>query len=480
MRPGVRRKAEGVRRTARIASVLLLLPSIAAAQSEPRLPVVTIGQALRAALDRNPDLLDSLDALLASRIAERGVVSTFLPQVTPFVSLDRSRDSAQRTESYGLDASELFPFGTFVEGQASVTRAPGDSGDTAYGADYRLTLTQPLLRGADPAVTREPLRQAGRTVSGAERTLEILKRRTVLLVYQTYLGIARQREALRLATERYERSRKLTEFSRARFEAGSLSRLDVLRAEQQDAGIALAQNDARNAQEDFLDLLRRAAGLGRDLRFTIEDPAELPVAEPTESEALESALDRRPEAQEARDQVTDAEFSLRIARSLQLPSLSGVLTYETFGTGASAADALKARNPSFVFGLRSQYGLNTSLLYSQRREAEIALATRRRNYQLLQDDLTREVRQAYRRLRQAQRDHEIAAHNAEVAQLQAQVAQLRFEKGLSDNFNVVDAENLWNGAKLLESNSRYDILVARLDCLFASGRLEVAPFVSQP
>ena len=461
------------------AAVLLLAPP-ASAQQPPHLPTVTIGESLRAALHQNPDLLNSVDTLITSRIAERGAASTFLPQVTPFFSTDRSRDSSLRTESYGLNASELFPFGTLVEGQAIVTRATGDAIENPYASDYRVTLTQPLLRGADPAVTREPLRQAQRAVASNERALEALRRRTVLLTYQAYLGVARQEEALRLAVERNDRSKKLTEFSRARFQAGSVSRLDVLRAEQQEATTELAQNDAQIFVEDFLDTLRRTAGFPRDLQFAIRPPVELPLAEPPELIAVEGVLDRRPEALEARDQIVDAEFSLRIAKSLQLPSLQGVVTYEAFGTGPSTGDALRPRNPAFVFGLRSQYGLNASLLYAQRREAEIALETRRRNYRLLEDDFVRDVRQTYRRLRQVARDHDIAVRNAEVADLQAKVAQLRFEKGLSDNFNVVDAENLLNSARLLELNSRLDILLARLDCLFASGRLEVVPFLQQP
>ena len=469
-------------KTPRLATVLLLIAATASAQqpTTPTLPIVSVGEALRAALERNPDLLNNLDALVTAQIAERGIASTFLPQVTPFFSTDRVRDSSQRTESYGISASELFPFGTQVEGTASVTRAPGVPADNPYSSDYRVTLTQPLLRGADPAVTREPLREARRSVSGSARAFEIARRRAVLLVYQGYLGIARQEEALRLAAERSERSKKLTEFSRARFQAGSLSRLDVLRAEQQEASTELAQNDARNFVEDFRDVLRRAAALPRDLQFAIRPPADLPMAEPSEPTAVEEVFDRRPEALEARDQVTDAEFAVRIAKSLQLPSLQGVVTYEAVGTGPSAGDALRARNPAFVFGLRSQYGLNATLLYAQRREAEIALEARRRNYRLLEDDLVRDVRQAYRRLDQVRRNHEIAARNAEVAELQANVAQLRFEKGLSDNFNVVDAENLLNAARLLELDSRFDILLARLDCLFASGRLEVVPFLQQP
>jgi len=43
----------------------------------------------------------------------------------------------------------------------------------------------------------------------------------------------------------------------------------------------------------------------------------------------------------------------------------------------------------------------------------------------------------------------------------------------------VDAENLWNAARLLELDSRFGILLARLDCLFASGRLDVTPFLQQ-
>ena len=43
----------------------------------------------------------------------------------------------------------------------------------------------------------------------------------------------------------------------------------------------------------------------------------------------------------------------------------------------------------------------------------------------------------------------------------------------------MDAENLWNAARLLELDSRFAILLARLDCLFASGRLEIPPFLQQ-
>ena len=210
------------------------------------------------------------------------------------------------------------------------------------------------------------------------------------------------------------------------------------------------------------------------------DDVDLPVAEPDIGSALEERMSRRPEAVEAQDQVGDAEFAVRIAKSLELPSVDGFLRYEASGAGRSAGDALHPRNPALVFGLSSQYGLNNTVLHARRRQAEIDLGVRKRNLDVLADDFAREVRRAYRRLDALGRNHEIAEENERVAELQAEVARLRFEKGLSDNFNVVDAENLLNSARLLELDSRVSILLAKLECLYSSGRLDVNPFLNLP
>jgi outer membrane protein TolC len=445
---------------------------------EPAL--LTIGGALRTALARNPDLLNSVDFLLSAQWNERAVRSTFLPQVIPFFSAEKSDETGERTDSYGLFASEQFPFGTSLEGQAIVNRQPHTPGGESHFSDYRLTLRQPFLRGADPAVSSEPLRLAKRSTHARSRELEVVRRRTVLVIYQTYLGVARQEEALKLAADRVKRARELTEFSRARFSAGSVSRLDVLRAEQQEASTVVTMNDAQNALDDLRDSLRRTAGLPENEPFAIDMPRELPLSEPDLADALEERMDLRPEALEGRDQVTDAEFSLRIAKSLQLPSLNGFVRYEASGAGRSAGDALQPRNPALVFGLSSDYGLNSTVLHARKRQAEIDLGVRKRSLLLLTDDLAREIRRAYRRLEALRRNHEIAVANEQVAELQAEVARLRFEKGLSDNFNVVDAENLLNSARLYELDSRVSILLAELDCLYSSGRLHVKPFLELP
>jgi len=451
-----------------------------ATEDAPLPQVMTIGGAVRRALERNPDLLNTFDSFRAAQVNEAGVRSAFLPQVTPLFSRARADDSGAIAEQYGFTLFEQLPFGPRIEGQALVDRFPDTATGLDYGSNYRLTLTQPLLAGADPAVTREPLRVAIRGTQTQARAVEVARRRTVLLVYQLYLGVARQQEVVRLQSERAERARELAVFSRARFAAGSVSKLDVYRAEQQEASAVFARTDAETALEDLRDSLRRALDVPPDYALVIQRPTELPRAELPLEEALNGVADRRPEAAEAREVVRDAEFSVRIARSLELPSVQGFVGYQSVNTGRTAGDVLHPRNSAVLWGIQSQYGLNSGALRAQRRAQEIELGTRRRNLDLFDDDLAREVRSVYRRLDSARSNHETAAQNVRVAELQAEVARLRYEKGLSDNFNVVDADNLLNSARLAEIDSRIDILLAGMDCLFSSGDFDLKPFLEQP
>jgi outer membrane protein TolC len=299
-------------------------------------------------------------------------------------------------------------------------------------------------------------------------------------VYQIYLGLARQRDVLKMQRERAERARELTTFSRARFAAGTVSKLDVYRAEQQEASAVVALADAENLFEDLRDSMRRALDLPLDFPFRIDRPVELPISELPIGEAIDGVAGRRPEAAEARDLVRDSEFTVRIAKSLELPSVQGLIGYQSFGSGSTAGDALHPKNSAFLWGFSTQYGLNSTVLRSRRRAAEIELGARQRNLDLLVADLVREIRRAYRRLETAQKNQETAAQNESVAELQAELARLRYEKGLSDNFNVVDAENLLNSARLLALDSKLEILLARLDCLYASGDFNLKPFLEQP
>ena len=87
-------------------------------------PLLTIGTALRLALSRNPELLNTSDLLLSARWNERAVHSLFLPQFTPFFAFEKNDETGERIDTYGLQVSQQFLFGTSLEGHV----IPGTGG----------------------------------------------------------------------------------------------------------------------------------------------------------------------------------------------------------------------------------------------------------------------------------------------------------------------------------------------------------------
>jgi outer membrane protein TolC len=437
-----------------------------------------VARACELALAGNPDLLDAVDGAAIAAAAYSSARSGFLPQVTPFLSPTFRDGGTPALSRYGITASEQLPFGPRLSGTAEAARLDEDG---AWSSFYSLTLSQPLLRGLDPAVTREPLRAAGRQVATVGRNLSIQKRRTVVSVWSAYLASILQDELVREAEGRTARAETILAASRAKEQAGSVSRLDVLRAEQLVAQSRSQENDTRNAREDALDLLARLLGRPAGSRWRLAAPERLPVPVPSEDEALSAALTAREEVVEARERVKDAEVQLRIARSLLLPSLDAGLSWSATGGASRLGSALGSTGPSvWTLGLTSQAPLNLGAQLAARSQAEVSLRSARRAVETLEADVVRQVRAAARRLATARDRLALDEANDEVARMQLEVAQLRFGKGLSDNFFVVDAEGLYNSARVSLLTSRQQVLLYELALLSEAGLLRPEEFLPRP
>jgi outer membrane protein TolC len=298
------------------------------------------------------------------------------------------------------------------------------------------------------------------------------------MTWSAFLNVVAAEELVRISSSRTERVEHLVAASQAKYEAGSVSRLDVLRASQLLASARSQDSETRNARDDAHDSLGRLLGRPPSSRFFLAIPATLPVPVPDEETAVRAALDRREDVQEEHDRVRDAEIALRISRSMILPSLDAIAGWSASGTANSIGESLSSPGKStLTFGFRSSADLNLGVSIAQKNQAAIALATELRHRQLLEDDVARAVRQTARRLNAARERLAIDDANMSVAQLQLEVASLRFEKGLTDNFNVIDAENLFNSAQISLLASRNAVLLAELDLLFSTALLRPEDFL---
>ena len=319
--------------------------------------MVPIGlyQAVRGAVERNLNVQSARfePAISEARIVEAEAafdwvffndfawVDTDTPQPGPgFLNLDRTVQSNQTVRNETGLRRTLETGGTFSLSQELVY---SDERGSAFGtvgspnpasqANYTVDLTQPLLRnfGSDVALSQVRLER-----NAERRSISELRRRlidTVTEVEQAYWELVRAHRELVISSKLLERGIEVRDEITAR---------RVLDAVQAEIADAVATVEARRG-----DILRAQRGLRRasdQLKALINDP-RLPVGsevllvpgdaaidEPIEYSLLSSvstAIQRRPEVQQAIIAIDDASIREVVARNARLPIFdlraSGVL-----------------------------------------------------------------------------------------------------------------------------------------------------------
>ncbi len=123
-------------------------------------------------------------------------------------------------------------------------------------------------------------------------------------------------------------------------------------------GVLQAQKnllDAKRAEKDAADQLRTTLHLPAGMAIATTPPPPPETAEVSESDALRTAMLRRPDIVKARVAVRTAEFNEKVSRNLALPSLalqgSGGITGLDSDYGDAFGDMSSAKYPNWSIGL---------------------------------------------------------------------------------------------------------------------------------
>jgi outer membrane protein TolC len=425
---------------------------------------------VRTALAQGFALLDSRDAVSASRWREKAAVADFFPAVTPTYQRGEGRDV------FGVDLSQRLPWtGGTLTAAGRYLSEPQVDAPFPRTSDLRLVLTQPLLRGVGPNATFFELRNARRAVEGQERSLELGRQRTAVDVAAAFYAVIAQRQLLEVASQSLERTEALRKSSEARLEVGLASKLDVFRAELQaaQAGDAMVR-----AQASLATALERFRAL---LALPPHDPVEPEAAvleppdggfEPPEV-LVQRAIENRLELAEARDQVGDARRSASLAKQNLLPQLDLNLGVTQLGFGPSFATAWRAGDTQVNVFLSASYPIPQASARATSAVAQLEVDSRVRAVRQREIDVEQEVRQSLRDLEQIQKSVELQRKSVDVAEQQRRLAVLRYQRGLGSNFDVVDAESSLVAARSALVQLLTSYAVARLDLKRSTGTLDV-------
>jgi outer membrane protein TolC len=417
--------------------------------------LLTLSEAIERALLRNDRLINSDDSVEQARLSLRLARSAFRPKLVPNVhgSFGQSDTSNQ---TYRLDLSQRFVTGTELRGTLATSSDKNQLG-TFYNTDTTLSLSQPLLRGFGRAANRRGLSSAEARLGSAERDKRRSEQQVMVEVTAAYYRIATQKQMADVVEKSLERARRLLAASEAKLEVGKVSQLDVLRARQLVAQAEGQQLNALSAVEDAMDRLRLLIDFGPDVLFEVEPPNVPHVDSMPLEEAIEIALEHRPEVEDANESLAESERAVAYERNQLLPRLDLNLALTRREVADSFASSFGVDHFDFATFVTLSMPVDRTPQTIAYHNAVIEHERRQRAIVYLRRQIVREVRYALRQKSRLKQQLDLSLAMLDFAGREAEVATMRFERGLSNNLDVVKAEE-----SLLEARSRHSALLAEI------------------
>lgn len=317
----------------------------------------------------------------------------------------------------------------------------------AWTGGLAMTLTQPLLRNAGLDVNKTFIRIAQNNAAVEEHVFRDRVLTVLATVEQTYWELVFANENLKVAEAALKAAQNLLAENRAKAKAGVMSIVDVLQAEAAVASrveqILIAEKSIRDQEDQLRRLLNPGENeLREDLRLTPQDPPAVALQPISLQEAIDIAIERRPEIVQAKKNVDSSELNTNFAKNQLLPTLSFQGTLGLAGLGGNLGSSVNSNFSGDFYnygaGLVLSYPLGNRSAWStynkrqmEGRNAQVSLVS-------VRQQIIVGVREAVRRVQTDFKRIETTRSARIMAEKQLQAEQERLKVGLSTTRFVLE------------------------------------------
>jgi outer membrane protein TolC len=387
--------------------------SVPAGQASATPLSLALRDAIQRGLKYNLGILTNRDVVDIAAVERRRTLSTLLPNV----SAGATQVSSQ---------IDLVAFGLSLPGFPAVVGPFGYQNVRAFA--QQTIYDRPSLKN---------LKSAGESLRAAKLSAEDARNLVVQAVSSAYLAIIT--DAARVEAIQAELNTAQALFDRASDQkrAGTVAGIDVLRAEVELRTEQQRLVAQKNIVEKDKLTLARAIGLPTGQPFSISDTlpfTPLPIAL---DDLLKQAYDHRADYRAAQANVRAAEFALESAHSEHWPEVVVQGDYgdigKTLANSHGSYDLVAGVRVPIYAGGRTRTDID---------EAEALLRNRKNAVEDLRGRIDYEVRNAVLDLQSAADQVAVAERNADLANQTLMQARDRFTAGVTDNIEVVQAQQL--------------------------------------
>jgi HAE1 family hydrophobic/amphiphilic exporter-1 len=328
----------------------------------------------------------------------------------------------------------------------------------------RLDFTQPVYTGGR---LQHAYGARASEMEASRQQLERARQALALRVVEAYYGALLQQRGIAVAQEGVERAENHLSLARTRFDAGTVARLDVLRAEVELANQRARLIRARSAADVALEGLRTVLSWSEPTELVLTGTLDQAPTVPAREDLL-ARLPARADirALSARRDSAGRLKSLALAELKPTAAFTGNLQYQE----DAWSHVWKTDNRSYQFGFAVSVPLFAApRAAAQRATAEALEQQAEHGIQATLDAGRLEVTSAYREM-EAAREIVITQQKAlELAREGLSIAEVSYENGVITSTELNDAR-----LSLLETEwelmqAKYALVVAAATTRFAAG-----------
>ncbi|HXI11082.1 MAG TPA: TolC family protein [Thermoanaerobaculia bacterium] len=416
-------------------------PSVAQTDiTAPASSSLSFTEALRRAIEANSSIQRARADVAVAEAQKDIIFSSVLPRVAISGSGIRNTENVQ-----------------FGEGDQSRTILPENDWNA------RLTLSQPIYAGNRE---RRAYEQSKLAVLSAGETVRSTEDQVLLVTAADYLGVVQGQGLVAAERLNVELSERRLKQARDFFEAGEVTRVEVLRGEA----------SVKGAQRRLAGAIQQRDTAGSRLRINLNVTTPVTVTKPTfdlgtldkEAQLVERALSRRPAVRQAENNLAVAKLEVRKQRGAYMPVVSADAAYvqqkSTFPSDSYGQAALRVTIPIYQGG---EIGARVALARERERQAELALAE-------LKQAITEDVRRGLLDLTAAETSLALAREQLEAAQAEYEQTFELYQAQEATSLDVQSAETSLADARRAVVTSELDRDLARFRVLSASGSFREA------
>lgn len=428
------------------------------------------------ALNCNRQLLGTLDQLTYAHYGVELAESEFNVQISPngragYVGGGHAGNGL--SIGGGVDVNKKFKTGTQVSIGPTILKTVDH-----YHTEVRAKVSQPLLRGLGSEYQLSGIMGAQFGMRTAYRNLYIAQVQLVVRTIQALYEVVKAEKIVRLNQESFERIQRFYQAAKLKEKIGLSDALDVYRAEIELRHAEDGLTGSRERLQESEDLVRDLLALPLDAPVVVEVPLHYTPNSVELDDAVQLALDHRMEVDQSEDERAESMRLSKIAKKNLAPELNLVFEYANAGRDEVFTRACtRHRESTWGIGLTTAAEFNPvgdRIAFDQSLlEADAAL----RGIDQVKAVIVLEVRKTMRQLERAHERIHLQEGQIKTSEGELALAKVKFDRGMADNFNVIQAEKSLRSAQQAYWTALIDHIVGEFQLLASVGLLIDKPCV---